>query len=163
MLCCSETWLDNRYTDDLVSLPNKTIFRMDRRTDVSSYNARPTAGGVCVYTSKALANYTSCLLECSKICQDFEIITLVTTKPDHRYFITNNFLIMYLHVEMYLKKKFGLLVILIRIYLSETMLIRLIFRLLQKRMGLHNVFMRSLDLTIEVGAVLTLLCLIVNI
>ena len=31
VLCCTETWLDNRFSNDLVSLPGKSIFRCDRR------------------------------------------------------------------------------------------------------------------------------------
>ena len=49
VLCCSETWLDNRFLDTLVDLPGKKIFRLDRRNNISNINVRPTAGGVCIY------------------------------------------------------------------------------------------------------------------
>ena len=32
IICCSETWLSKAFLDHLVSLPGKTIFRIDRTT-----------------------------------------------------------------------------------------------------------------------------------
>ena len=29
ILCCTETWLDNRFTDGILKLPGKSIFRCD--------------------------------------------------------------------------------------------------------------------------------------
>ena len=88
VLCCTETWLDNRFSNDLISLPGKMVFRCDRRNNVFDPNARPTAGGVCVYMNNDVANFTVCLNVCCKITQDFEILTLVTSKPSRRHFVT---------------------------------------------------------------------------
>ena len=88
VLCCTETWLDNRFSDVMVGLSGKKIFRCDRKNNVSNYNARPTAGGVCIYINNLYASNTVCIEECTKITQDFEILTLVTTRPDHRFFVT---------------------------------------------------------------------------
>ena len=88
ILCCTETWLDNRFTNDCVRLPDKTIFRCDRLKNITSLNARPTAGGVCIYIANTWANYTVCIEACSTVTPDYEILTLVTTRPDHRFFAT---------------------------------------------------------------------------
>ena len=88
VLCCSETWLDNRFTNNLVNLPGKTVFRCDRKNNISNLNARPTAGGVCIYLNNIWANYSSILNECTKVTQDFEIVTVITTRPNHRNFVT---------------------------------------------------------------------------
>ena len=88
VLCCSETWLDNRFPDALVDLPGKKLFRLDRRNNISNSNARPTAGGVCIYLKNIWANYSFMVNECSQITKDFEIMTVVTARPDHRKFVT---------------------------------------------------------------------------
>ena len=88
VLCCTETWFDNRFNDAIVSLPGKTIFKCDRKNNVNSYNDRPTAGGVCIYLKNIWVNYTVCLQDCTKVTQDYEILTVMTTRPDHRFFVT---------------------------------------------------------------------------
>ena len=88
VLCCTETWLDNRFSNDLVSLPGKSIFRCDRRINVLNPFDRHTAGGVCIYMNNNLANHSSILNDCSNVTQDFEILTLVTKRPEHRFFVT---------------------------------------------------------------------------
>ena len=88
VLCCTETWLDNRFSDGMLKLMGKTLFRCDRKNNVVSYNARPTAGGVCIYMDNSLVNFTVRIDEFCTITQDFEILTLVTTRPCHRYFVT---------------------------------------------------------------------------
>ena len=88
VLCCTETWLDNSFSDNMVSLPGKCIFRCDRKNNVIGYNDRPTAGGVCIFLNNVWANHTKCLHDCTAVTQDFEILTLMTTRPDHRFFIT---------------------------------------------------------------------------
>ena len=45
ILCCTETWLDNIFSNDCIKLPHKTIFRYDRNKNSTSLNVRPTAGG----------------------------------------------------------------------------------------------------------------------
>ena len=88
VLCCTETWLDNRFNNDILSLPGKQLFKCDRKNNISNYNARPTAGGVCIYMDNNYANYTQCYDEGTKKTPEFEILTLVTKRPDHRYFVT---------------------------------------------------------------------------
>ena len=88
VLCCSETWLDNRFSNDMIGLSNKSVFRCDRRKDVLSYNSRPTAGGVCIYVNNTLVNYTVCVEEFTCITPDYEILTIFTSRPDHRFFVT---------------------------------------------------------------------------
>ena len=88
ILCCTETWLDNRFGNDMVSLQGKVIFRCDRRCNVNSYNDRITAGGVCIYIDNKFANFKSCIPEFTKVTQDYEILTVYTARPDHRYMLT---------------------------------------------------------------------------
>ena len=88
LLCCTETWLDNRFSDSMVNLPGKTIFRCDRRNNVNYYDSRPTAGGVCIYIDNKFANFTEVVLSFTKVTVDFEVLTLITTHPNHRHFIS---------------------------------------------------------------------------
>ena len=88
VLCVTETWLDNRFSNNMVCLPGKTVYRCDRKVNILDYKAKPTAGGVCIYMNNQYANYTIRMDDCSKTTQDFEILTLVTTRPDHRHFVT---------------------------------------------------------------------------
>ena len=88
ILCCSETWMDNRFSDEMVSLNGKTIFRCDRCSNVSSYIDRPTTGGVCIYLENKFAIFTEPIPEFTKVTQDYEIVTVLTTRPNHRHFVT---------------------------------------------------------------------------
>ena len=47
-LCCSETWLSPAFSDALISLTDKTVYRMDR-------SAR--GGGVCIYIRTDISPY----------------------------------------------------------------------------------------------------------
>ena len=87
ILCCTETWLDNRYSNDMVSLPGKFIFRADRKNNIGSFRSRPTAGGVCIYVKNYLYNFTKVFDEGTAITYDYEIISTITTRPDHRQFV----------------------------------------------------------------------------
>ena len=88
ILCCTETWLDNRFSNDCIYLNNKKVFRYDRKSNVRSLNARPTAGGVCIYVDNSWSNYSTRIDECTSVNSDFEILTLVTSRPSHRFFVT---------------------------------------------------------------------------
>ena len=88
ILCCTETWLDNRFSNDSVKISQKSIFSCDRLNNITSFNARPTAGGVCIYVDNVWANYTKCIYDCSVITPDYEIITIVTSRPNHKAFVT---------------------------------------------------------------------------
>ena len=73
---------------NMINLPGKTIFRCDRRNNVNYYDTRPTAGGACIYIDNKYANFTEIVLPFTRVTLDFEVLTLITTRPDHRHFIT---------------------------------------------------------------------------
>ena len=52
ILCCSETWLDNRVLDRIIEIPGKTVFRCDRHVNVNDYMKRVFGGGVCIYVGE---------------------------------------------------------------------------------------------------------------
>ena len=84
ILCCSETWLDNRITDRLVNINNKKIYRCDRHDKINDYNKRVSGGGVCIYVGTPYMHFTEKDIDYSKITPDFEILTLTITKPNFR-------------------------------------------------------------------------------
>ena len=84
ILCCSETWLDNRVSDRLVYLNDKTIFRCDRHDNVNDYNKKVAGGGVCIYVGTPYSHFAEKIDEESKITSDFEILTIIISKPNFR-------------------------------------------------------------------------------
>ena len=47
--------IDNSFSNDMIKLQGKSVFRCDRRSDVLSYNTIPTAGGVCIYLGAVMS------------------------------------------------------------------------------------------------------------
>ena len=88
VLCCTETWLDNRFNNSMVNLPGKFIFRSDRKNNITDFRSRPTAGGVCIYVKNYLYNFTDIVDQGTCISDDFEIATVLTNRPNHRHFAT---------------------------------------------------------------------------
>ena len=49
LLFCSETWLDSRYTDNMLKINDMRLFRNDRENKIDSYSIKNIGGGVCIY------------------------------------------------------------------------------------------------------------------
>ena len=58
ILCCTETWLDNRASDNLVKLQDKTIFRCDRYDTITDFRKNVFGGGVCIFVAKPFDSYS---------------------------------------------------------------------------------------------------------
>ena len=87
VLCCTETWLDNHFNNSIINLPGKCVLRADRRDNVSDYRDRSTAGGVCIYVKNYLYNFTKVIVDGTITTPDFETISILTTRPDHRFIV----------------------------------------------------------------------------
>ena len=84
IICCSETWLDNRVPDSLIYIEGMKVFRNDRRNDIADYKVHIIGGGVCIYVAQKWVDYTQCKSDKSYVTKDFEIVTLTITKPNFR-------------------------------------------------------------------------------
>ena len=84
ILCCSETWLDNRVSDNLIKMPGKNIFRSDRHNTVTDYSKRVFGGGVCIYVGRLFKSFSEKVSKFSKITPDYETVTVTITKPNNR-------------------------------------------------------------------------------
>ena len=84
-ILCSETWLDNRYTDSMIEIPEFVPFRLDR------CNADPIllneglvpgrGGGVIIYVKNKWAKFLKIYKMGTKITVDYEIVTVLLDKP----------------------------------------------------------------------------------
>ena len=83
-LFCSETWLDNRYTDNMVQIHNMSIFRCDRTNKIDSYDIKNVGGGVCIYVSKKYRDYATIWKHATVITKDYESIAVLISKPTFR-------------------------------------------------------------------------------
>ena len=81
ILLCSETWLDSRYNNNLVSLSGKTCYRADR-----NYlgNSNKTGGGVAIYVTNDWANYVTIDHVNTFSDPDLEMISLLINRPNHK-------------------------------------------------------------------------------
>ena len=87
ILCCTETWLDNRVSDKLVELKDKTIFRIDRFSNVLDFRKNVYGGGVCIYVAKPFSLFSQKIIQYSISCKDYEIVTVSIKKPNFRHML----------------------------------------------------------------------------
>ena len=83
-ILCSETWLDNRYTDNMVNIVNMRIFRCDRVSDLNDYTIRNIGAGICVYVGKKFKDFVKLYEDGTCITENYEILTLLISKPNFR-------------------------------------------------------------------------------
>ena len=84
VICCTETWLDNRILDSIVKIDNMNLFRCDRRNNITDYNVHIIGGGVCIYLAKKWYDFSTCIPDCTLVNQDFEILSITIQKPQFR-------------------------------------------------------------------------------
>ena len=84
ILCCSETWLDNRVSDRLIEISGKIVFRCDRHVKVRDYSKKVFGGGVCIYVGYQFSSYSEKIDKYSKVTSDYEVLTVTISKPNHR-------------------------------------------------------------------------------
>ena len=80
-LFCSETWLDNRFQDNMVNLDNMKIFRNDRKHTAIDYHIRNKGGGVCIYVGKMFKDHANIFKPATVTNKNFEILTILINKP----------------------------------------------------------------------------------
>ena len=79
MICCSETWLSQDFSDSFVEIPGKKVFRSDRFG---------RGGGVCIYMDSIIAPYCEVVKNHSYCCRDFEIISIVKKTGHKQVFVS---------------------------------------------------------------------------
>ena len=85
-ICCSETWLDDRYSDSIVSINGMKIFRLDRPTAKRGHYRFNNGGGVCVYVGDKWTSYCTIYSPGTRSTPDFEILSLKIVKPNFKIF-----------------------------------------------------------------------------
>ena len=80
-LCCTETWLDSRISNNLVKIGNMKIVRCDRKNNTADYNTHIVGGGVCIYVSEKWSDFCTVIPEGTQISKDFEMISIEIIKP----------------------------------------------------------------------------------
>ena len=83
-LFCPETWLDNRYSDNMCTINNMKIFRCDRKDSMNSYVINNIGGGVCIYVNQKCKDFADIWKCGSVITSNYEIVTVLITKPNFR-------------------------------------------------------------------------------
>ena len=83
-LYCSETWLDNRYNDNMVKITDMKMFRCDRQNNINSYSIKNIGGGVCIYVGKKFKDFACAWKLGTEVTQDYEISTVLISKPKFR-------------------------------------------------------------------------------
>ena len=88
-LCCSETWLSDKYVNALVSLPGMYMYRNDRcnaaKEDIMQGLIPKRGGGVAIYVKDKWSTYTNIRNEYTKITKNFESICISVKKPNNRH------------------------------------------------------------------------------
>ena len=78
IIFCSETWLSSNYTDGILEIPGKKLFRRDRNN---------RGGGVCIYIKSNLASFCEIDKNSTFGNSDLEILTLKIRKPGLKHMI----------------------------------------------------------------------------
>ena len=84
VVCCTETWLDDRLPDSLIRLDNMKIYRCDRKKGINDYNVHIVGRGVCIFVNEKWSDYTKYMKDFSNVMIDYEIVTLTITRPNFR-------------------------------------------------------------------------------
>ena len=85
-ICCSETWLDDRYSNMLVHIDHMKIFRLDCTTNARGQYRYNSGGGVCIFAKDKWVSYCTEYPPGPLTCSDFEILSLKVDKPNFKTF-----------------------------------------------------------------------------
>ena len=90
-IMCSETWLDDRYTDNMINISGFQVYRLDRcKADpmlIRNGDIPKRGGGVIIYAKCALAKYITLYTPGTIITKDYEIICLLFNKPGMKHML----------------------------------------------------------------------------
>ena len=81
IICCSETWLSPKLSNQLLNIPGKQLYRLDR----DGMNVKAKGGGVCIFLLDKLGSHCTPLPTFSKCTPDFEILCLNIMKPGLKF------------------------------------------------------------------------------
>ena len=86
VIALCETWLNDSYTDEMLDIPNFTIFRLDRNSGNirNSRNNLKRGGGLLFYVSNKHSDYISIISNCSKVTYNLEQLWICLRKPNVR-------------------------------------------------------------------------------
>ena len=84
ILCFSETWLNGNYKDEMISMDDFDIFRLDREKGgiVNKAGKPKKGGGLIIYVKKELSKFTQIVEDISSISSDLEQLWIYIQKPD---------------------------------------------------------------------------------
>ena len=88
-LCCSETRLDDRYSNGILYIDNIKIFRLDRMSLANAGYLYNNGGGVCIYVMSKWVPYATVCDLGTLSSPDFEILTLKINKPNFKRFFVS--------------------------------------------------------------------------
>ena len=89
-ICCSETWLDDRYSDSILYIDRMKLFRLDRVNARFGHYRFNNGGGVCIFVKEKWISYCSLYTPGTLSISDFEIITLKIDKPNFKTFFVSS-------------------------------------------------------------------------
>ena len=84
-ILCSETWLDERYTNNMIDIPGYVILRIDRCEAAPTLQVPARGGGVIIYAKKNWAKYIKISNVDTIITRDYEILTIILDKPGMKH------------------------------------------------------------------------------
>ena len=88
-LCCSETWLTDKYDNALITIQGMSIYRNDRcnasNIEKELGHIPKRGGGVAIYVREKWSTYTSIYENATCITRNFESVCLLVTKPNNRF------------------------------------------------------------------------------
>ena len=76
IICCSETWLSESFSDAFIQFPGKRVFRSDR-------NGR--GGGVCIYIDSKIAPFCDIAKATTFSNRNLEIVSINIRKPGMKH------------------------------------------------------------------------------
>ena len=81
IICISETWLNSKFTDQILQFPGKKLYRFDR-----THNTGNVKGGcVCIYIDEKYGPYCTINMEITSCTPDYKILCLDASLPNHKY------------------------------------------------------------------------------
>ena len=90
VLCLTETWLHEHYSDDIVSMQGKKLYRWDRSNGRPNGVNKARGGGLACYLDDSLSSSSQLLHPLCVTTPDIELLTVKIAQKSHktRYMLT---------------------------------------------------------------------------
>ena len=81
-----ETWLNNSYDDNLISIENYNLYRQDREVGniLNQSNRLKKGGGLVIYIGSKFRNHSTQITSCCKVSNNLEQLWVLFDKPNVR-------------------------------------------------------------------------------